>query len=341
MIQCLETLCALNGVSGDEGQVRSYIRGWAEEHADSVRTDAMGNLIVFKRGRKAAENRLMLCAHMDEVGVIVTRATDEGFLKFDFVGGVDRRVALGKPVELGPGRVPGVIGMKAIHLLSREDMKKVPKTDALYLDIGASSREEALSMVPLGTCGAFVGPPERFGDGLFKAKAIDDRVGCAVMLELLREKLPMDVTFAFTVQEEVGTRGAFGAAFSVTPEVALVVDGADAADLAGVPAHKQGCSLGGGVVLPYMDQGAIADRGLFEALRFLAEVGGIPWQTMRSVAGRTDTAAIQRTKEGVRTAAVSIPVRYPRTPSGVTCLRDAEAALALIRAFVGHLAEKE
>ena len=341
MIQCLETLCALNGVSGDEGQVRSYIRGWAEEHADSVRTDALGNLIVFKRGRKAAENRLMLCAHMDEVGVIVTRATDEGFLKFDFVGGVDRRVALGKPVELGPGRVPGVIGMKAIHLLSREDMKKVPKTDALYLDIGASSREEALSMVPLGTCGAFVGPPERFGEGLFKAKAIDDRVGCAVMLELLREKLPMDVTFAFTAQEEVGTRGAFGAAFSVTPEVALVVDGADAADLAGVPAHKQGCSLGGGVVLPYMDQGAIADRGLFEALRSLAEAGGIPWQTMRSVAGRTDTAAIQRTKEGVRTAAVSIPVRYPRTPSGVTCLRDAEAALALIRAFVGHLAEKE
>ena len=164
---------------------------------------------------------------------------------------------------------------------------------------------------------------------------------CAVMLELMKEELPMDCTFVFTAQKEVGARGAFGAAFSVTPEVALVVDGADAADLAGVPAHKQGCSLGGGVVLPYMDQGAIADRGLFEALRFLAEAGGIPWQTMRSVAGRTDTAAIQRTKEGVRTAAVSIPVRYPRTPSGVTCLRDAEAALALIRAFVGHLAEKE
>ena len=252
MIQCLETLCALNGVSGDEGQVRSYIRGWAEEHADSVRTDALGNLIVFKRGRKAAENRLMLCAHMDEVGVIVTRATDEGFLKFDFVGGVDRRVALGKPVELGPGRVPGVIGMKAIHLLSREDMKKVPKTSALYLDIGASSREEALSMVPLGTCGAFVGPPERFGDGLFKAKAIDDRVGCAVMLELLREKLPMDVTFAFTVQEEVGTRGAFGAAFSVTPEVALVLETTTAADLPMVEAHRKVCAPGKGPVISSM-----------------------------------------------------------------------------------------
>ena len=148
----------------------------------------------------------------------------------------------------------------------------------------------------------------------------------------------MDCTFVFTAQKEVGARGAFGAAFSVTPEVALVVDGADAADLAGVPAHKQGCSLGGGVVLPYMDQGAIADRGLFEALRSLAEAGGFCQPRQRQP---QDTAAIQRTKEGVRTAAVSIPVRYPRTPSGVTCLRDAEAALALIRAFVGHLAEKE
>ena len=278
---------------------------------------------------------------MDEVGLIVTRATEDGFLKFDFVGGVDRRVAIGKPVVLGPDRVPGVIGLKAIHLVSREEEKKVPKVEDLYLDIGARSKEDAEKLVEIGDFAAFDSDWTEFGSGFVKAKALDDRAGCAVMLELLKEDLPMDCTFVFTAQKEVGARGAFGAAFSVTPEVALVVDGADAADLAGVPAHKQGCSLGGGVVLPYMDQGAIADRGLFEALRFLAEAGGIPWQTMRSVAGRTDTAAIQRTKEGVRTAAVSIPVRYPRTPSGVTCLRDAEAALALIRAFVGHLAEKE
>ena len=206
MIQCLKTLCALNGVSGDEGQVRSYIRGWAEEHADSVRTDALGNLIVFKRGRKAAENRLMLCAHMDEVGLIVTHVTEEGFLKFDFVGGVDRRVAIGKPVVLGPDRVPGVVGIKAIHLVSRDEEKKVPKTDAFYLDIGARDREEALSRVEPGTYGSFVCTPEEFGEGLFKAKAIDDRVGCAVLLKLLEEDLPMDVVFVFTAQEEVGTR---------------------------------------------------------------------------------------------------------------------------------------
>ena len=223
MIETLKTLCALNGVSGDEDAVRDYLRTQAEPYADSIRTDALGNLIVFKRGRRATGNKVLLCAHMDEVGLIVTRATEDGFLRFDFVGGVDRRVVLGKPVELGPDRVPGIVGMKAIHMLTAEERKKVPKTESLYLDIGASDKEEALSKVPLGTYGAFVGEPEELGDGFLKSKAIDDRVGCAILLELLKEDLPLDVTFAFTAQEEVGTRGAFGAAFSVTPEIALVL----------------------------------------------------------------------------------------------------------------------
>ena len=160
MIETLKTLCALNGVSGDEDAVRDYLRTQAEPYADAIRTDALGNLIVFKRGRRATGSKVLLCAHMDEVGLIVTRATEDGFLKFDFVGGVDRRVVLGKPVELGVDRVPGIVGMKAIHMLTAEERKKVPKTDSLYLDIGAASREEALSKVPLGTYGAFVGEPE-------------------------------------------------------------------------------------------------------------------------------------------------------------------------------------
>lgn len=153
MRDLLNELCALNGVSGDEGAVRDFIRAQAEPYADSIRTDALGNLIVFKKGKKSTGNRLLLAAHMDEVGLIITRATEDGFLKFDFVGGVDRRVALGKPVVLGPKKIPGVIGMKAIHMLSREDMKKVPKTEALYIDIGASSREEAEEMAEPGAYG--------------------------------------------------------------------------------------------------------------------------------------------------------------------------------------------
>ena len=133
MLEQLKTLCALNGVSGDEGAVRDYIRREAEPYADSIRTDAMGNLIVHKKGKKRTGNKLLLAAHMDEVGVIVTGITEQGFLRFDFVGGVDRRVALGKPVVLGDARVPGIIGLKAIHLVSRDEMKRCPKRTAFIL----------------------------------------------------------------------------------------------------------------------------------------------------------------------------------------------------------------
>ena len=296
MKELLKTLCALNGVSGDEDQERELLAERARPWARSMKVDPLGNLIVWKKGARAAGDRLMLCAHMDEVGLIVTHVTEEGFLKFDFVGGVDRRVAIGKPVVLGPDRVPGVVGIKAIHL--------VPKTDAFYLDIGAKDREEALSRVEPGTYGSFVCTPEEFGEGLFKAKAIDDRVGCAVLLKLLEEDLPMDVVFVFTAQEEVGTRGAFGAAFSVAPETALVLETTTAADLPGVEGHRRVCAPGRGPVISYMDGGTIYDRGLFEELRRLAEDNGIPWQTKEYIAGGNDARTIQRSRAGVRVAAL-------------------------------------
>ena len=340
MLETLKTLCRLDGVSGDEDAVRDYLREQARPYADDIRTDALGNLIVFKRGAKAAGHRLLLAAHMDEVGVIVTRATDEGFLKFDFVGGVDRRVAIGKPVRLGPDKVPGVIGLKAVHLVSREEEKQVPKTDALYLDIGAAGREEALSRVPLGTYGAFVGEPEAFGGRLFKAKAIDDRVGCAVLVKLLEEELPMDCTFVFTVQEEVGPRGAFGAAFSVTPEIAVVFEGTTAADNPALEEHTQVCWPGRGPVLSWMDGSAVYDRELFELLRGLAEANRVPWQMKHYLSGGTDAGAIQRTKAGVRVTGISAAVRYLHAPSSVASISDMEHMLTLARLFVQAVADQ-
>ena len=338
MLELLKELCRLDGVSGEEDRVRDCIRRYAEPYADQIRTDALGNLIVFKRGARPTEHKLMLAAHMDEVGVIVTHVTDEGFLKFDFVGGVDRRVAIGKPVVLGPDRVPGVIGLKAIHLVSREEEKKTPKTDALYLDIGAKDREEAVRLAPPGTCGAFVGEPEELGDGFLKAKAIDDRVGCAVMLELLREDLPLDVVFAFTAQEEVGTRGAFGAAFSVTPEVALVLETTTPADLPEIEGARRVCAPGMGPVISYMDGGTIYDRGLFETLRRLAEDNRIPWQTKEYIAGGNDARTIQRAKSGVRVAALSAAVRYLHAPASVGSISDFENMLKLTRLFLREMA---
>ena len=338
MLELLKELCRLNGVSGAEDPVRNFIQTQAQPYADSLRSDALGNLIVFKRGKKSTGNKLLLAAHMDEVGVIVTRITEEGFLKFDFVGGVDRRVAIGKPVVLGENEIPGLIGLKAIHLVSREEEEKVPKTDALYIDIGAKDREEAEKLVPPGTYGSFVGPPQEFGQGFLKAKAIDDRIGCAIMLELLKEDLPLDVTFAFTAQEEVGTRGAFGSAFSVSPEVALVLETTTAADLPGVEGARRVCAPGKGPVISYMDGATIYDRDLFEILRRLAEDHGIPWQTKEYIAGGNDARTIQRSRSGVRVAALSAAVRYLHAPATVGSLADFENMWKLTRLFLADQA---
>ena len=338
MLELLKELCRLNGVSGAEDPVRNFIQTQAQPYADSLRSDALGNLIVFKRGKKSTGNKLLLAAHMDEVGVIVTRITEEGFLKFDFVGGVDRRVAIGKPVVLGENEIPGLIGLKAIHLVSREEEEKVPKTDALYIDIGAKDREEAEKLVPPGTYGSFVGPPQEFGQGFLKAKAIDDRIGCAIMLELLKEDLPLDVTFAFTAQEEVGTRGAFGTAFSVSPEVALVLETTTAADLPGVEGARRVCAPGKGPVISYMDGATIYDRDLFENLRRLAEEHGIPWQTKEYIAGGNDARTIQRSRSGVRVSALSAAVRYLHAPATVGSLADFENMWKLTRLFLADQA---
>lgn len=340
MIQTLKTLCALPGVSSREDRVRDHIRRRVEPYADSVRTDALGNLIVFKRGAKAAGNKLMLCAHMDEVGLMVKSVTDEGCLRFGCVGGIDRRVLLGKRVVVGEKAVPGVIGLKAIHLTTAEERKKVPKLTELYIDIGAKDKEEALAQVELGDVCTFDSDVMEFGDGMLKAKAIDDRVGCAVMMKLLGEDLPMDCTFAFTAMEEVGTRGAFGAAFSVTPEIALVLEGTTAADTPALEPDRQVCWPGRGPVLAWMDGGSIYDRELFELLRALAVENGVPWQIKHYLSGGTDAKAVQRTKAGVRVAGISAAVRYLHAPSSVCSISDAEQMLALARLFLRAMAER-
>ena len=340
MIDTLKTLCALPGVSSFEDEVRDYIRNRVASCADSLRVDAMGNLIVFKKGAKSTGNKLMLCAHMDEVGLIVRDTTDEGYLKFSCVGGIDRRVLLGKQVMVGANKVPGIIGLKAIHMTTPEERKKVPPLTDYYIDIGAADQEQAQKLVELGDCCVFAGDVVEFGGGMLKAKAIDDRVGCAVLVKLLEEELPMDCTFVFTVQEEVGTRGAFGAAFSVTPEIAVVFEGTTAADNPALEEHTQVCWPGRGPVLSWMDGSAVYDRELFELLRGLAEANRVPWQMKHYLSGGTDAGAIQRTKAGVRVTGISAAVRYLHAPSSVASISDMEHMLTLARLFVQAVADQ-
>lgn len=340
MLNLVKELCALPGVSSFEEEVRAFLMDRAAPFADDMRVDAMGNLIVFKKGKKSTGNKLMLCAHMDEVGLIIRSITEEGYLKFDAIGGINRRVLLGKQVEVGPNKVKGVIGLKAYHLVSREEEKVVPKLETFYIDIGAKNKAKAEKLVSVGDCGVFVSDCVEFGAGMLKAKALDDRIGCAVMLKLLEEELPLDCTFVFTVQEEVGTRGAFGAAFSVTPELALILETTTAADLPGVEGHQKVCAPGKGPVIPFMDNGSIADRGLFELLRNTAETHGIPWQTKHYIAGGNDASAVQRSKAGVRTVTLSAAVRYLHAPASVASIQDMEHILQLTRHFLNAVAER-
>ncbi|WP_418377355.1 M42 family metallopeptidase [Agathobaculum sp.] len=335
MIELMKELCALPGPSGCEDAVRAFVLKRVKPFADEIRTDAIGNVMVFRKGAKALDRPVALCAHMDEVGVIIKKITEDGMLKFGFVGGVDPRVVIGRPVRFGD--VPGVIGIKAVHLTTAAERRTMPKTKNLYIDIGATSRAAAEKLVSLGDYGVFDSAVVEFGDGLIKAKAIDDRVGCAALLRLLEDEPPVDTWFCFTVQEETGLRGAASMAFALDPGFAMVLEGTTAADLAEVEGADAVCRVRGGVVLPFMDGATIYDAALFELLRDACTKRGIPWQTKTRVAGGTDAGRIHRSRAGVRVCAAAAPVRYIHSPSSVAAKADCEAVLAAARAFLEEL----
>ncbi|MFR2508054.1 MAG: M42 family metallopeptidase, partial [Acutalibacteraceae bacterium] len=225
-IELLEKLCMAVGISGEEDAVRALILEEIEPLADSVEITPLGNIIAFKKGEKRPVKKLMLCAHMDEVGLVVTNITAEGFLKFDTVGGVRPAVLSGRAVCVN-GTVPGVICAKPIHLLKAEERTRPVPVDQLSIDIGASSREEAEAAVQIGDNVSFL-PFFEASRGTVKAKALDDRAGCFVLIELMRTALEFDTYFVFSVQEEIGMRGAGTAACVVEPDAAIVLEGTTA-----------------------------------------------------------------------------------------------------------------
>ena len=340
MIALLKELCALPGVSGREDVVRAYIAERAKPYAGKMEVDPMGNLLVFRKGERS-DKTLMVCAHMDEVGLIITGITSDGYLKFDFVGGVDRRVAIGKRVWVGEHRVPGIIGVKAFHLVKGNEGKSVPEVSALYVDIGAESKEAAEQLVSLGDVATFDADVFAFGNGMLKAKAIDDRLGCAVLLKLMEKKPGCDTWFVFTCQEEVGTRGAGAAAFRIRPDAAMIVEGTTAADLPGIESHKTICKVGGGAVLPFMDRSSIYNKPLRDCMIRLAEAHNIPWQTKQMIAGGTDAGTIQRSCGGVPVVGVAAALRNIHSPASIGSISDFEAVHQLAELFMKEYSEGE
>ncbi len=334
MLSLLKKLCTLHGISGREEQVRDFIREECASYASSITEDTLGNLLVFVKGKKRRKNPLMLAAHMDEVGIYIRGANDDGSLSFAFAGGVDRRVVIGKRILIGKREIPGIIGLRAVHLTTKEERKKTPKLSELSIDIGCESRAKAEKLVSPGEYAVFDSPPVTFGKSRLKSRAIDDRFGCAVLLSLMREKLMYDTWFVFTVQEEVGCRGANTATYSVAPHTALVIESTTAADIPSSEGAARVCELGRGAVIGCMDKSTIYDKRLFSLLRDIANKNEIPWQVKTRIAGGTDAGSIHISRDGVHTASLSLPTRYIHSPSCVADTRDMESVLNLAREFI-------
>ncbi len=329
----IKELCILDGVSGSEGDVRAFILNKIKPYADDITVDNIGNIIALKKGEKQ-DKSVMLSAHMDEVGFIISGITEKGFLEFKTVGGIDTRVIISKRVRVGKDKIPGVIAMKAVHLQESFERDKIPKISSLYIDIGAKDKEEAEKYVSLGDYAAFETEFETLSDYIIKAKAIDDRAGCAALMELIKEMPLYDTYFAFTTQEEVGLRGAKIAAFRIKPNIALVIESTTCSDVHGSEEKDYVTSLGGGAAISFADGRTIVNKDYFDKLIKLAKDNGIKVQTKATVTGGNDAGAIHLSQNGILTASVSLPCRYIHSPVGIASLSDFDAVVNLARLFL-------
>lgn len=330
----LKDLCLLNGTSGREDAVRNYIIEKIKDKCE-YSVDVLSSVIAFKKGKKAPDKKVLVAAHTDEVGFIITDITDDGYLRFAPVGGIDAAVVLGRRVDING--IKGVVGAKAVHLLSDDEKKNEPAFDKLAIDIGAADKAEAEKAVSLGDCAYFASDYCEFGDGFIKSKALDDRIGCMLMIELINSDLEYDTYFCFNVQEEVGLRGSGCSAYAVKPDVAVILESTTAADIDGVTGGDKCCVLGKGPVVSFMDGRTIYDKQIFDLAFEVAKENNIKIQTKTKIAGGNDAGAIQKSGAGCRVAAVSLPCRYIHSGSSVVKIGDIEETRRFLPLFLSKL----
>jgi len=329
MNELLEKLSRARGVAGHEGEVRAILREELAPHVEELSVDSIGNLIVRKGGSDSSvRHRVMLAAHMDEVGGMVMRVNGDGTVKFSSVGGLDPRILPGKRVTIGTQAVPGVI-MRAPHA-ARSGKRVTPISD-LIIDTGSAGGFEPGDMV------TFESDYEEYGR-LLKGKAFDDRVGCFVLAELMKGSYPCELVGAFTVQEEIGLRGAGVAAYAVEPDVAVALEGTVADDLPKEHDVSPTTELGKGPSISVMDRSAHADRRLVRILTETASAHDIPWQFKQPGVGGTDVGSIHLARGGVPAVAVAVPCRYIHTPAALMDPADVENTVELMsKALSGPL----
>ena len=337
----LKKLCLAFGPSGNEDEVKGIITDEIKNFASECYTDKVGNLIVFKKGEKASPNKRLFAAHMDEVGFMITSAGEDGYLKFKNLGGIESTVILGKQATVGEKRLPAVFGGKPVHLIKKEDREKVHAAEDIYLDTGTAIKEgkknkkgeKAKKSAEVGDCAVFKSDFFEFGENKIKCKAIDDRFGCCILIQMIKSKLSHDAWFAFTTCEEIGLHGATTAANIIEPDTAVIFEATTAGDIYDKKEKNKICQLGGGAVISIMDNRTIYDNKLVELALETAEKNNIKTQIKQAVAGANESGAYQRAGKGAGVLAISLPTRYLHSPSCVADISDMEACLDLALAI--------
>lgn len=329
----LEKLCNAVGVSGGESEVRKIVLDEIKSSVDEVKEDALGNVLAEKKGRAAKRLRVMLDAHMDEVGFMLVADDGEGLYRFKTIGGIDTRNLVGKQVVIGREHKPGVIGAKPIHQTTPDERKKPVPEDVLRIDLGPESK------IKVGERGTFAPNFQRVGPSLM-SKSLDNRLGVATLIELLKHAYSnIDLCAAFTVQEEIGLRGAKVAAQYFKPDLAIVVDATPANDL---PMQFEGenifynTKLGLGPAIYVSNSSTIDDPRLVHFLQTIAEKAKIPYQIRQPGGGGTDAGSIQRAGVGVPVVSVSVPHRYTHSAMSVARIDDWKNTLALLHAALAQ-----
>ncbi len=332
----LKRLTEASGVSGNEKETRDLIVDEIKDYVSNVKIDKIGNVIAYKEG-KIKTPKLMVTAHLDEIGLMVTGINDAGLIKFTTVGGIDKRILVSKTVKVGKNKIPGVIGAKPIHLQKREEWTKALNIDELYIDIGVSSKEKAEELVSVGDYIVFDSDYLEFGDNLVKAKALDNRVGCSLLVDLLKEELDFGFYGVFTVMEEIGLRGAGPAAYSVEPDISIILEGTLCSDIPKAKGHQVSTYIGKGPAISIMDRTTIYDIHLRNKIVKIAEENSIPYQYRKTTFGGNDSGSIHLVKGGSITTTISVPCRYIHSPVSVMSKSDYENTFKLLKAILKEI----
>ncbi|MBT3194724.1 MAG: M42 family peptidase [Verrucomicrobia bacterium] len=338
----LEELSNAFGPSGCEGEVRDLIKDAIKDVVDECHVDHLGNLLAVRRGtQRGPRMRIMVAAHMDEVGFMISHADADGFLHVVKVGGIDDRVLPAKRLVIGPNRVKGVLISPPVHVVPAEQRNKPTPCKDLVVDIGAGKKDAAEAECKKGDYATFDTHYQKLGRGLVCGKALDDRVGCAVLVELLkRGPFPFDLHAAFTTMEEVGVRGARVAGYDSKPHVAFVLEGTVCEDSPCERDQSPVTRLGKGPAVTLADRGVIVNRKLAQYALQRAEARGIPCQIKQPGVGGNDAAAIQHAEDGVSALPISVPVRYLHSPASVMSLSDMSHTIDLIEDLVREMTPK-